>query len=199
MIKSNSQYSNKKFIDIKPDLSAIENTVFENCSFINCNFDDLSIKKCKFSECTFKSCSLNLVKFTGSSFLETEFFDSKMKGINWTEINLPLVIITSAVFFNSCDLSYSTFYELKLPGIIMVLCKAHDVDFRMADLSNADLSGSDFKNAQFNKTNLKSADLRESINYRINPIENIVTNAHFSFPEVVALLQAFKIKIDDLE
>jgi len=199
MIDCDSQYLNKEFIDLKYKESSIENSLFENCTFISCNFDNITFKKCKFVECNFKSCSINLVKFSGSSFLETNFLDCKMKGINWTAINLPFVVVTSVIFFNNCDISYSSFYELKLPGISIIDCKAHDADFRAADLSNSNLSGSDFENAQFNKTNMKAADLRRSINYRIDPTENIITNAHFSFPEVIDLLRSFKIKIDDMK
>lgn len=199
MIESDTEYSNKHFTDLDYLSSEIKNSRFEHCSFINCVFDESLIKKCKFVECHFKACSINLAKLTGSSFIDTEFTDCKMKGINWTEIAFPYVVLTSPVYFNSCDLSYSSFYELKLPGISIVDCKAHDADFRNADLTNADLSGTDFENSEFNHTTLKSADFRRSIHYRINPTENNINQAHFSLPEAIALLASFNIKIDDFE
>lgn len=199
MFESDNHYSNQRFIDLDCQHHEIQNSRFENCSFINCILDNSQIKKCTFLECDFKSCSINLVKLTGSSFMDTEFKDCKMQGINWTEITFPYVILTSPVFFNTCDISYSSFYELKLPGISILECKAHDADFRSADLSNSDLSGTDFQNAEFNHTNLKDADFRSSVNYRLDPTSNNIINARFSLPEVISLLAAFKIKIDELK
>jgi fluoroquinolone resistance protein len=199
MIESETEYSNKHFTDLDYQNSEIHNSRFEHCSFINCIFDDSLIKKCRFVECHFKSCSINLVKLNGSSFVDTEFTDCKIKGINWTEITFPYVVLSSPLYFKACDISYSSFYELKLPGISIVDCKAHDADFRGADLTNADLTGTDFQNSEFNHTNLKSADFRQSINYRINPTENNISQAHFCLPEVIALLASFNIKIDDVE
>ncbi|KTD74969.1 pentapeptide repeat-containing protein [Legionella waltersii] len=199
MIECGTEYSDKQFIELDCQSIEIKNNRFEHCVFINCIFDAGFIRQCKFIECGFKSCSMNLVKLTGSSFVETEFTDCKMKGINWTEITFPSVIITSPIFLNTCDISYSSFYELKLPGIAIVDCKAHDADFRAADLSNSDLSGTDFENSEFNHTNLKSADFRRSINYRIDPTENNVRDAHFCLPEAISLLASFKIKIDEFE
>lgn len=197
MIKCNEEYFNKNFTDLDCKNIEVDNSIFENCNFTNCTFDDSLFKKCRFVECTFKSCSINLVKLTGSSFFETEFFNCKMKGINWTELKFSLITVTSPIFFNHCDISYSSFYELQLPTITMTECKAHDVDLRSATLINSDLSGCDFQNSQFNKTNLKSADLRRCINYQIDPTENYIKDAQFSFPDVINLLAPFKIKIDD--
>lgn len=198
MFTSGSEYTNKKFTDLDCKESLIENSRFEQCVFINCNFEGALIKQCKFVECSFKSCSLNLVKLTGSSFVETEFADCKMRGINWTETRFPYITVDSPINFHQCDISYSSFYELKLPGIVIVESKAYDVDFRSADLSSADLSGTDFDKAHFHKTNIKCADFRSSINYFIDPTNNFVDNGLFSLPEVINLLKSFKIKIDDV-
>ena len=52
-------------------------------------------------------------------------------------------------------------------------------------------------------TNLKHADFTNALNYNIDIQCNTITKANFSFPEVIALLNHFDIKIhgwsDDLE
>lgn len=196
MIKDNVEYIHQSFADINLKNKSFEQCYFENCTFNTCYFDDSSFIKCKFVDCSFKSCSLNLVTLTGSSFIDTEFSNCKMKGINWTQIHFPYVTVSSPIFFHNCDISFSGFYDLKVPGISIIECKAHEIDLRGTDLSSSDLSGSDFKLAQFNKTNLKSADLRNCINYEINPTENSIEKAFFSLPEAIELLNTFKINID---
>lgn len=198
MLNNHSEYADQKWSDINLKDDSINGSIFEGCHFLQCHFDNSVISQCKFIECTFKACSLDLVKFKGSSFLETDFIDCKMKGINWTEIHFPYVIVTSPIFFNRCDISYSTFYELNLPSIAAIECKAHEVDFRGTNLSNADLICTDFQNAHFHQTILKDADLREAINYRLDPNDNIIKKAKFSLPEAINLLSNFDIEIDNL-
>ena len=78
----------------------------------------------------------------------------------------------------------------------MINCKAHEADFRGANISNSDLSGTDFLNAQFNSTNLSQSDIRKSTNYNISPTENNIRKAKFSLPEVIGLLNFCEIEID---
>ena len=199
MIKNNYEYYSEKFADINLDNITIEGTTFDNCSFNHCSFNKSILNKNKFIDCTFKSTSMNLIKLYDSSFIDTEFKDCKMQGINWTQIAFPFVIVTSPIFFNNCDISYSSFYELKLPSISITNCKSHEVDFRLADLSSADFSGSDLENSQFNNTNLNSSDLRGAVNYRIDPADNKISKSLFSLPDVLNLLSSFNIKIDGID
>ncbi|WP_420844648.1 pentapeptide repeat-containing protein [Legionella cardiaca] len=74
-------------------------------------------------------------------------------------------------------------------------CKAHDIDFREANLNHASFVGTDLQNSLFMHTNLKQADFTNAINYSIDIHCNTVTKANFSFPEVIALLNHLDIKI----
>ncbi|GAH27414.1 unnamed protein product, partial [marine sediment metagenome] len=56
----------------------------------------------------------------------------------------------------------------------------------------------DFTKSLFIHTNLTKADFTESINYNIDPNQNEIKNAKFSFPEVVSLLNHFDIEIDGI-
>lgn len=196
MITDNQEYYDQTFDALSQSESTISNASFENCKFLDCHFDDSTFQRCKFVDCTFKSCSMNLIKLTSTSFNEVEFFDCKLTGVNWSGITLPLICITSPLHFISCDLSFSSFYELCLPELTLSNCKAKDVDFRLVDLTNANLSNSDLEKAQFLKTNLTAADLRDAVNYVINPMDNKLTKAKFSYPEAVNLLLSFGIEVE---
>ena len=78
-------------------------------------------------------------------------------------------------------------------------CKAHDVDFREADLSKTNLSKTDFHQSLFIHTNLTAADFSDAFNYNIDIRLNVVKKAKFSFPDAVNLLRHFEIEIDGLE
>jgi uncharacterized protein YjbI with pentapeptide repeats len=118
-----------------------------------------------------------------------------MTGINWAQAHWTTIALTSLIFFNYCDISYSNFYELKLTELSLLNCKAQHVDFRGGDLAQSNFTGTDFANSEFMHTKLQAADFREAVNYNINPVENNVTEAKFSFPDVVNLLHSFEIDI----
>jgi uncharacterized protein YjbI with pentapeptide repeats len=91
-----------------------EDCRFEACSFINCIFD-----KVKFINCTFSECFLSVVKSAGSRFLETQFTRCKVTGFNWSKTDS-----IRDLTFNECQLNYSDFSYLKIPGIKLLACEA---------------------------------------------------------------------------
>ena len=138
-----------------------------------------------------------MVKFDGSSFNETEFDACQLTAINWTQAHWPGIALASPLFFRACDISFSSFYELKLSELLILNCKAHDVDFRNCDLTRANFTGTDLEKTEFMHTMLNYANFRDAINYIINPLENSLAKAKFSFPEVVNLLHHFNIEIEN--
>lgn len=196
MLESNTEYTHNKFIDLKANKQEFNRCCFESCTFQGCNFDECVFTSCKFIECSFSDCSLNLIQPKACSFVDCDFNECNMKGINWTQIHFPYVTINSPIYFKGCDVSYSSFFELTLPSIIISACKAHEVDFRGADLSDADLGDSDLKHCMFNNTKLDRADLRNCINYAIDPRNNSLGKASFSLPDALSLLRFFDIHIE---
>jgi len=191
-------YYDQAFDAIDVENNEIKDIVFENCKFIDCNFKEASFCKCKFIDCCFKSSDLSLLNINGSSFSDVEFDSCKMTDINWTLAWWPSITLTSPIFFNHCDISFSSFYELKLATLSIINCKAQDTDFRGCHLDSADFTGTDLEKAEFMHTVLNNADFSNAINYVINPVENSLANAKFSFPEVVNLLHTFDIKIEGI-
>jgi uncharacterized protein YjbI with pentapeptide repeats len=124
------------------------------------------------------------------------FNESKLLGINWTQAKWPYIKLVSPIKFYQSNISYSSFYELSLPGIVMEECKANDVDFREANLVTGSFIATDFERSLFMHTKLNSADFSNAINYNIDPTKNDVHKGKFSLPDAMALLNCFALEIN---
>ncbi len=72
-------------------------------------------------------------------------------------------------------------------------CTLHDADFTACDATGASFIACDLLNAHFENSTLDKADFSSAIQYSINPLQNSIRKALFSYPEVTALLQPFDI------
>ncbi len=165
--------------------------IFEQCCFDHCSFTNCKMEKCKFINCRFESCILSAVMPLDCRFQETRFFRCKLMGMDWTrsaELSEP--------DFQECQLNFSNFKLLKIPGIKMVNCEAKEVDFIETDLSKGDFHQTDFENSRFFKTNLSSANFKGSKNYSIDVKANILKKTRFSLPEALLLLNSLDIIIE---
>jgi uncharacterized protein YjbI with pentapeptide repeats len=165
--------------------------VFEECHFDHCSFTECRMEKCKFINCRFESSILSAVTTMNCVFQNPRFLRCKLMGMDWTrstELSEP--------DFKECQLNYSNFKLLKIPGAKMVNCEAKEVDFIETDLSKGDFRQTDFENSRFFKTDLSSADLRWAKNYSIDIKVNILKKTRFSLPEAMLLLNSLDIIIE---
>jgi fluoroquinolone resistance protein len=165
--------------------------VFEECHFDHCSFMNCRMEKCKFINCRFESCILSAVVPSNSRFQETHFVRCKLMGMDWTR-----TVELSEPDFQECQLNYSNFKLLKVPGIKMVKCEAKEVDFVETDLSKGDFRQTDFENTLFAKTNLTAANFQGARNYSIDIRGNILKKTRFSLPEALMLLNCLDIIIE---
>ena len=198
-IKNNSNYTHEVFNELKIKKNIVQLSNFEDCKFVNCNFSEAQFIECKFTDCEFKNSNLSLIKFDKSRFFETGFKGCKVTGVNWTSLDWSNFNLTSPIYFESCDISFSIFSSLGLKEACLQDCKAHDVDFSECDLKGADFFRTDLKDSRFVLCKLDECNFQEAVNYYIDPLENSIEGAKFSSPEVLSLLSAFKIKIDSIE
>ena len=112
----------------------------------------LHVRKVKFINCAFNECFLSVIKSSGSRFLEVKFTKCKVLGFNWSKTDA-----IRDLSFQECQLNYSDFSYMKIPGIKILACEAKEVDFTEADLTGADLQNTDFENSRFYNTNLSGA------------------------------------------
>jgi len=195
---SQEEFYDLSFENLKLDLDSIENKHFEGCKFSKSSFVETQFKSSRFVECEFKFCNLSSAQFRYSSFIDTVFDESKLLGINWTQVKWPNINLNSPIKLYRSNISHSSFFELKLRELIIEECKAHDVDFRGSDLSHGLFLATDFQGSLFMNCKLNSADFTDAINYAINPIENDIHKAKFSMPDVINLLNYFEIEIEGM-
>lgn len=175
---------------------SIETTIgqgeYENCTFTNCNFTACNLSEYIFSECTFDSCDLSNSKTVNTSFREVKFINCKLLGVHFDECN-PFLIGFS---FQNCILNFSSFYKLKLKGIVFDTCKLEEVDFSGADLALGIFKECELLNATFDQTGLEGADMRTARNFAIDPERNRIKKAKFSRNSLSGLLGKYNLKIE---
>jgi uncharacterized protein YjbI with pentapeptide repeats len=120
-----------------------------------------------------------------------KFTRCKVLGFNWSKTDA-----IRDLSFSECQLNYSDFSYLKIPGIKLLACEAKEVDFTEADMSNSDLQNTDFQNSRFYNTNLSGADFRGARNFYIDVKNNVLKKARFSFTEAMTLLSSLDIIIE---
>ncbi len=172
---------NVKIIDVE----------YYNCVFDGAQFVKSLFKSCRFEKCTFKNSDLSLITVSETSFLDTKFVNCKLIGVDWTKSAKPF-----NVDFENSKMNDSVFFNMDLRSTKMTECEIQNSDFERANLSKAVMTKSDLLNTSFSDTNLSFADLREAVNYRINPVNNNIRRAKFSLPEAAALLEQWEIEIE---
>jgi uncharacterized protein YjbI with pentapeptide repeats len=98
--------------------------------------------------------------------------------------------------FNKSLIRDCNISELNLTGTTFTDCEINRCDFYKSNLSKTIYKGSSLPGSLFESTNLSGADFSEAINYKINPANNKIKGAKFSYPEVLNLLSIFEIEIE---
>ena len=197
-LKNNKVYENICFSDLGFSKTIVKLCTFERCEFKNCDFSESEFRDCKFTECVFKDSNLSLIKLIKARFVDTRFELCKIIGVDWTLLDWAGVTLSAQIGFDSCDISYSAFNSLELPELVVKKCKVHNVGFELCNLTGAQFCESDLANTRLNSSKLNECDFRGADNFVIDPTENSIVGAIFSFPEVLNLLSPFGVKIDQI-
>ena len=181
------------------DLSGneIDSKEFDGCTFKKCDFSEAIFKRCNFIDCEFIDCNLTMVKLEYSKFSDVVFRESKLIGINWTNVSWPKFIFHSPVKFYKSIVNDCSFYGLSLQELVLEECKAHNVDFREGDFSKSNFRYSDLTGCFFANTNLTCADFSEATEYDIDIHRNDIKQAKFSRFEAIRLLDGLEIELVD--
>ena len=198
-ICTQTHYTDQLFKETRLEQAHLVSSEFYDCTFIRCSFVESVFRNCRFVNCTFQQSDLSLVQVPNSAFAATRFEDSKIIGVDWTHADWSATRLRDPIGFFRCTISHSTFIGLSLRGIQIRDCTATDVDFREVDLFQADFAGTDLSESLFCNTNLTEADLSRARNYRIDPGQNVLTQAKFSLPEAMSLLYSLDIVLTEGE
>lgn len=185
------EYFQEKFNLASSTGQSIEEKSFEECKFTNCSFIDCTIKKSRFIQCEFSNCVFSAIKPTSSRFIDVKYVKSKVMSFDWSQTEE-----VRDLQFENCQLDYSNFRMVKATSMQMIDCSAKGVAFEEADLSKGVFKGTDFEEATFNNTKLTEANFEKAQNYVINPNNNNIKKARFSYPEVMSLLTGLDIVIE---
>ncbi|KAB1064907.1 pentapeptide repeat-containing protein [Salibacter halophilus] len=170
----------------------LEKAEYEFCTFTNCNFSHTDLSGSKFIECSFTDCNFSNAVLKNASFQDLTFSKCKMLGLHFEDCNK----FGFAADLENCQLDHSSFFKMNLSQSTFRNCRLHGSDFTEAELTKTVLTNSDLLNAVFDHTNLELADLRESVNYSIDPEQNKLNGAVFSLSQVGGLLEKYQIKIE---
>ncbi len=178
-------------IDFKED--GLPKEEYDTCTFISCDFYGTDLSGCSFLDCEFVGCNLSMAKLLKTSIQDTTFKNCKMLGLHFDQCN-PFNL---SFRFEGCTLNYASFFKTKLKGIRFRDCQLQEADFVECDLSGAVFDNCDLLQAVFDRTNLEKADLRTAVHYSIDPENNRIRKAKFSFIGLAGLLDKYDIVIDN--
>jgi fluoroquinolone resistance protein len=195
VVSDKKKFHNQEFINVSLLGKEVIEKEFDDCIFSACDFSETIFRNCQFFNCQFVNCNLSLLNTINSKFLEVEFQECKMLGIDWNKAYWRGLVLGSSLQFKKCLINSSSFYGLDQTGIIIEACQAHDVDFREANFSRANFSGTDLANSLFANTNLTEANFNLATNYDINININIIKGAKFCRYEAVRLLESLGIDL----
>jgi fluoroquinolone resistance protein len=191
-ISSGCEYEYQEFKNINSDRGLVAQAEFQNCTFSQCDFSRSTFDGCRFYDCTFQSCDLSLMNPKDSSYRHSTLENCKLVGVDWAKASEGF-----SADFDNCIISLSNFFGMNLKKRRIVNCVAHEVDFSGSNMTGCDCRMTDFLNSTFSKTNLTKADFSKAKNYAIDYRINILTQAKFSLPEAVALLELLEIVVTD--
>jgi len=180
------EIKNQNFSEVE-----LSNYEFDRCTFLNCNFSENNLRMTEFIDCLFDNCNFSSVKFNNTSLKNVDFVDSKMIGVDFSNVNEFLF----AVNFKNCQLDFSYFYRLNLKKTQFLNCSLKELDFSESNLSESLFQNCDLSQSVFDKTNLCKADLASAQHYQIDPTNNNIKKAKFTYPALLGLISKFDIII----
>lgn len=167
-------------------------TEYSHCIFRNGRFEKADLSSFEFTDCRFEFCDLSMATLTNTVFARVHFLGCKMLGLDYARCNKYMFTVS----YETSILDYSLFNEINLRKTTFTKCKMQDVHFAGVDMQQAVFDECDLSNAVFERCNLSDSDFRTSHNYAINPSENKVKDARFSYPGVLGLLRHLDIEVD---
>lgn len=184
-------FDGETFSKIDYSLNNINKGEYDNCIFENCNFEGVHASNIQFLECQFINCNFSNTIVKTMSFKEVLFDNCKMIGVKFTECDPFLLQLK----FNSCQLDYSSFYQLNIPTTNFINCSLKEVDFTEANMQQVIFESCNLQGAIFSETNIEQADFTTASQFTIDLENNKIKKAKFSKNNIIGLLQKYQIQI----
>jgi fluoroquinolone resistance protein len=170
------------------DLSEFYNSTFNNCDFGKQNFNHY-----EFTDCSFTNCDFSMANFDHLRLSNVKFINCKLLGVDFSKCTK----FGFAVHFESSILNYCLFSKSNLKKTVFKKCTIKETVFTESELKSASFEECDLMDSTFEKCNLEECDFRTARNYSINPSDNKIKKAKFSYPAVLGLLNQYHISIEE--
>lgn len=165
---------------------------YERCVFLDCDFGKADLTGVNFSDCRFEGCNLGLAILANTGLKAVSFKDCKLIGLDFSVCNDFLL----EVAFEGCNLDFCHFFRKKLKKTKFLKCSICEANFGESDLSFAEFDDCDLERTLFRNTNLRGADFRAARHFSIDPENNPVKGAKFSYPGVLGLLEKYGLIVE---
>jgi len=123
--------------------------------------------------------------------MDVEFIDCKMLGLNMDACN-PLLLQFN---FDHCNLSYSSFKNLKVSPTHFLKCHLKEVDVTQVNLSKSTFESCKLLNTVFDNTILEGTTIKDCAGVNIDLQNNYVSGMSISLNSVEDLLSQYQISI----
>lgn len=188
-------YQGEVFDGLDPG-EALRDAEYNDCTFRNCRWNGVRVVNCTFLSCTFERCTWSGVVFSFSQMRDSWFTGCAFRSIAWGGLQGRSALVQPFGKAERCEFRYNEFSGMTLVQFDFSSCRFGDCIFDECKLSGADFHGAPLGRTQFSRCDLRKADFREASAYAIDPSRNQMQGARFSFPDVIALLGGFGIKIE---
>lgn len=179
-----------------PDPALLQDAEFNDCTFTGCRWDNVRVRNCTFLSCTFQHCSWSSVVFSFCQMRDAWFSGCAFRSIAWGGLQGRSALVQPFGKAERCEFRYNEFSGMTFVGFDFSSCRFGDCIFDDCRLAGANFRCVPLGRTQFSRCDLQKADFREATDYAIDPSANKMQGARFSFPDVVALLSGFGLKIE---
>lgn len=185
-------YDDQKFVGVDFSTQKLDGVEYSGCIFKGCSFASIVIGNVEFLDCTFDGCNFTQIKLKGTGIKDTTFKDCKMLGVDFS--GASKFLFTAA--FVDCMLDYSIFISKDLRGFGFNGCSLKSVVFEDCNLTKVRFGDCNLVDASFIGSNLTQSDFTTVTGLTLDPTQNKVKGARFSYPAVLALLERFEIIVE---
>ncbi len=189
------RYTNET-IDAQILTGGLQRQEYTDCTFTHCRWQDLRVENGSFVNCRFVGCQWSNVVFSFSQMRDGRFENCAFRGIAWGGLQGKSALAKPLAAVKNCMFQYNDFSGMALPEFDFASCEFRDCRFDSCRLTGADFHGVRLGESQFTRCALDKADFRDAQGYCIDPANNTLRKARFSFPDVVRLLDFTGIQIE---
>ncbi len=188
-------YQGETFEGFDPG-ETLNSVEYSDCVFRNCRWTGTRVQNCSFIGCTFVHCNFSAVVFSFCLMRDAWLQNSAFRMMAWGGLTGRSKLAQPFGKIEGCAFQYNDFSGMSLNGFDFSGSTFAECRFDDCHLAGACFHGVPLGRSSFTRCDLERADFRDARAYAIDPSDNKLKDARFSFPDVVALLDSIGIRIE---